>query len=87
MGKWIYMALGISFLNGHPPDLEKVHLLAEKIIAEVVLAVTPDSPPLEPASWTENEEHALGRYLETPSLGEVYPGIGKALSRLSRERS
>jgi hypothetical protein len=55
-----------------------LQLIAEAHASVEVNVEEPD------AGLTPGEKRQIGRYLETPSLEEVYPGIGQALARNRR---
>ena len=59
-----------------------IHAAALNAIGQ---AQTLAPPPLESAEQlTDSEKRAIGRYLETPQLEEVYPGLRGTAPRIPR---
>ena len=72
---------GLTFA-GVAGDVEVRHIKqqAYTLIRETIATFTPDEVESPCLNLTQAEKRAIGRYLETPDLGEVYPGIGRALA-------
>ncbi len=67
----------------HLPDAS-VKELALQLIAEAHASVeVSHEEPTE--RLTPAETRQIGRYFETPSLEEVYPGVGQAIARSRRQ--
>jgi hypothetical protein len=75
------MTLGCLIYLG-PMRAADIHAAAMNVIGQ---ARTLGAPPLESAEQlTDSEKRAIGRYLETPQLEEVYPGLRGTAPRIPR---
>ena len=72
----LMLIAGLTTMLPEPPEIK---VTAQNIIRMVVEELTPEYNTQVADHLTGPELKALGRYLETPSLEEVYPGIKEAL--------
>ena len=83
-----FMILSASFSQGiDSPAIIGIKTQAHALIRQTLQAFTPVEGVLLEEQLTDTELKAIGRYFETPSLGEVYPGIGYALRDPENEKT
>ena len=83
-----FMILSASFSQGiDAPCFTGIKTQAHTLIRQTIHAFTPETSVLLEEQLTDTELKAIGRYFESPSLGEVYPGIGEALRNPNNEKT
>ena len=78
MKSWLVLSTVIGMLNLTGYAQIDVQEAAQSVIANVLRVSTPEQPAELHEQLTPSEQRAVGRYFETPTLDEVYPGIGDA---------
>ena len=83
-----FMILSAIFFQGLDcPGFTGIKIQPHALIRQTIDAFMPEESELLEEQLTDNELKAIGRYFEIPSLGEVYPGIGKALKVLENKKA
>ena len=77
MIKMLLMTAATGFVVHQVSDID-VKKVAEEAIASSYRQHAPEAGDPH-AGLSDAERASLGRYLEAPSIGDVYPGVGEAL--------